>query len=148
MHTPLDALCLMDGELETQITEIHSRWNSGHYLRLFTDNREPTPEDLYETFTEPTLTGYGFVDTSDEWTTPARDEAGVWSMQTEIYTFTATDELEEAQLVYGGFIEEAGVVKAAGTFETPFSWDSEHPLRVRVIYSQFAAPVFELLISE
>lgn len=148
MPTLLDALCVSDDELHTQIDEAHSRWNASHNLRLFTNDVIPTPEDEYADYTEPTLTGYAAVDTTGEWTTPARDEPGVWSMQTEIYTFLATDDEEEPETVYGGWIETGGEFVAAGRFAEPFEWDHSQPLRIRVIYSQFAAPVFEALLEE
>jgi len=147
-----DTLWVMDGELETQLTDVRTRLNgAGAELRLFTDSDfdpdDPTnAEAVVADFTEPTLDGYEEVDLEDKWTEPARDEAGVWSMQTEIFTFTV-DEAEEGTVdVYGVWIKLSTDVLLFALFDAPVTWEEGVPLRVRVVYTQYAALAFKVIV--
>lgn len=142
----------MDGELEAQLTDVMSRFNgAAATLRLFTDadvdpEDEANPEKTAADFTEPALTGYAAVSLDGLWTAPARDEAGIWSSQTEIVTF-ATDPAEAGNVdVYGVMIHVATTLVAFALFDAPVNWSQAAPLRIRVVYSQYAALTFKAIV--
>lgn len=148
-----DRLWVCDPEIEDQIINVMTRLNgAGAELRLFTDSDfttdDPTnPEAVTGDFTEPTLDGYAAADLEDVWTTPARDEAGVWSSQTEIITFTVDPAEVDSELVYGINIVLSGETKVWALFPSPIEWEDGVPIRVRVVYVQYAALSFKIIVE-
>lgn len=147
-----DTIWLTDPEIETQLTAVQARYNAaGAELGLFTDTDvDPVgslnPELVLGDFIEPVLTGYARVDLEGTWTAPARDEAGVWSIQTEIFTI-AVDPAETGNVdVYGVILILGGDLVAFGLFDAPFNWSDGVPIRVRVVYTQYAALEFRLIV--
>lgn len=145
-----DSLMVMDGELSDQIDNVRTRFNaSGVELHLFTDDVDPTPEDVPGDYTSPVFTGYAAIDLEDEWTEPARDLPGVWSMQTPIYTFEITDSGDSPETIQGIRIESGGNLLAAGRLPAEFELSyGGSPLRIRVVYTQYAALVLVQLAGE
>jgi len=150
MPTPKNQM-LSDPEIERQIVEARDRYNAGAVLRLFVSG-SPDPEMVLGDFTEASYPGYAEVDTTGDWTVPARDEAGVWSCQTEVYAFPV-DEGEEGDLIHGYLLEIAGEVLLAELFTDeagdplPVQLSDEgQPFRLRVIYTQSTVPILKALI--
>lgn len=85
-----DTLMVMDDELQTQLTDVRSRLNDNFVnLRLFTEDEDPTPtKQAREDYSEPVWGDYEEVSLAGEWTTPTRDQAGVWVMTTDVYEFS------------------------------------------------------------
>lgn len=144
-----DTLQVMDGELSDQIDGVHGRLNGGTTtLKLFTNDRDPDPEDETTDYTEATFDGYAAVDTTGEWSTPARESAGVWYTQTEIYTFEVTDlggvDTEE---IHGVYLVLSGAVVLAGRLPAPVTLSlGGAPLRIRVVYKQYAGLVLATIV--
>lgn len=142
-----DNLWVMDPELEDQLTDVLTRINgSGATLRLFENDLTPDPETVLGDLTAPTLDGYADVDLEGDWTSPARDEAGVWSSQTEIHTFTVDPAEEGSTTIYGVGIFVGTELKLAGRFDSPQTWEDGSPLRVRIVYVQYAALTFKAIV--
>lgn len=143
------SLMVTDPELLDQIEDVLSRFDGPDAeLGLFISDTELLPETVVEDLEEPSLDGYARKDLEDMWTAAARDEPGVWSAQTEIFTFEVDEAEEDGEDVYGAFILIAGELRAAGRFLEPFTWEVGSPLRLRVIYTQYAALVLQVLTLE
>lgn len=133
-----------DAELSRQLTELHTLLDAGSNLRLFTDNFTPGPETVFGDFTEPSGSWYAAVDLTDEWTDPARDEAGIWSIQTEIYTWANLVDADET--IKGLWVEKGGELKFSAKFATPVTLTAGGAtLRRRVVYVQYAGLVLAAL---
>lgn len=133
-----DLLQVMDRELERQIEEVHTRIDSGSTLILFTDDRQPEPDDVLGDYTEPVYAEYSSVDLTGQWTPPARDEAGVWTTQTEIYTFLPPTSGDPVT-VYGWCVVYDDEPNWALKLETPVVLSvGGDPYRLRVYYSQYS----------
>lgn len=132
-------LITMDMELERLLTSTRTYLNSGSELRLFIDDLTPAADDAIDDYTEPTFTGYALVDLLDGFTEPVKDSVGVWSMETEIFTYEITEALEEVEL-FGYFITKGGNLKYAERFPEPVSLEvGSQPLRLRLILRMIAA---------
>lgn len=136
-----ELLQVMDGELSDQITAVHTRLNADSDLGLFVNDFVPDPESEEADFTEPSFGEYARVALDGDWTTPARDVAGQWTTQTEIYEFqppTAGDPVT----VYGWFVVSGGGVVFAVRLETPVVLSvGGDPYPLRVFYSQYSGVV-------
>jgi hypothetical protein len=142
-----DNAMVTDTELAEQLGEVRVRVNVADvWLELFTDDHEPHPEDEFLDFTLPTLDGYAAVELDGEWAAVARDEAGVWSMQTEIYEFEVDAEEEDSELVYGFFVHIDGDVRYITRFDEPIEWSVMQKIRIRVVWTQYAALVLKALV--
>jgi hypothetical protein len=148
-----DQIWVTDVELETQMGQIRTRFNgSGSTLHVFTDNDftadDPTsPEVVPADFTELTVDGYSAIDLEDTWTAAARDEAGVWSMQTEIFTITVTAESEDTEDAYGIWVQLSTDVLIWALFDAPQTVADGQPLRVRLVYTQYAVLSAKIIIE-
>lgn len=133
-------LMVMDGELSSQIANVYTRFNSwGTMLDLYTNDFAPDPEAVTGDFTVPTFTGYAAVALLDVLTDPARDEKGVWSFQSEIFTFEITESDEGPVTIHGARINAFGTTIAAGRLVTPKELTyGGTPLRLRLVYTQYA----------
>lgn len=140
-----DTIMISDSELSRQITELHTLLDAGSTLRLFTDDADPDPETAFGDLTEPTGDWYEPVDLAGEWTSPARDEMGIWSTQTEIYTFANAADPDET--ITGLWVEKDGVLILSVKFATPVTLVAAGAtLRRRVVYLQYAGLVLAQLV--
>ena len=136
-----ELLQVMDRELEVQINAVHTRINAESELILFTNNRQPEPDDVAGDYTQPVYAEYSPVDLTGEWTTPARDEAVVWTTQTEIYSFDPPTSGGDVT-IYGFAVFKDDDPIWALLLETPVVLTvGGDPYRLRVYYSQYSGLV-------
>lgn len=109
---------VMDGVLQAQTSALQASWTAGSTLRLFTDDRDPTPEDETTDFTEPVHSEYAEVDLTGKWSSPFRDMPGVWNTHTETVSFLAPTS-GSAVTVHGYFVVKDGDVLIASRFASP-----------------------------
>jgi len=143
---------VMDDELESQINQVRTRLNTVDVnLRLFTEDEDPIPTKQDRTdYSEPVYEGYAAVSLVGEWTVPTRDQAGVWVTSTNVYEFEI-DEGEggedDEETIQGLFVEKDDRVIAAGRLPVPVTLiPGGDPLRVRVVYVQYAALVYATIV--
>jgi len=147
-----DTLMVMDDELQAQITQVRARVNTIDVnLRLFTEDEDPTPDKQDRTdYSEPVFEDYAAVSLTGEWTTPARDQAGVWVMTTDVYEFeieAGEGGEDDDETIHGIFIEKDDRVICAGRLPVPVNLlVGGDPLRVRVVYVQYAALVYAQIV--
>lgn len=136
-----ERLQVMDPELEVQITAVHARINAESELILWTNDFTPTPEDSIGDYTQPVHGEYASIDLTGEWTTPARDEAGVWTTQTEIYAFGPPTSGGDIT-IYGWSVLIDGDPVWSMRLDSPVTLvESGDPFRLRVYYSQYSGAV-------
>lgn len=105
----------------TILDQLIAGWNGGEIprLKLFTNNYTPIATSVAGDFTEPTVTGYGYIDL-DSWAAALTDPDGVAYTLHPSVTFSGST---GPVTVYGYFVtDDAGVLLWAVRFDASVSY--------------------------
>ena len=93
--------------------------NSGHTLRLFSNDYTPLSQDSLGSFAEATFTGYAAVGLSAAFAAPVKVQDGEYQISTTFYVFTCTG--GSTTMCYGAYITAGSDWKFAIRFDTPIT---------------------------
>lgn len=133
-----ELLRINDRELLLKITEVHTRLDDDSDLGVYLTGFTPASDDDLADYTEPAHGEYARVTLDGLWTTPARDEAGVYSTQTEYVEFQPPTAGGD-QVVAGWFLVHDGEVHYAAPLDEEFTLTiGGAPLRLRIVLSEYS----------
>ena len=136
-----ELLQVSDDQLEVEITAVFDDVQAGSELRLYVNDFQALPDSSIGEFTEASYDTYEDSDLTDTWQGPLRDEAGVWTIQTEIEEF-APPTSGGPFTIYGWYVTKGGGWLWAVKLETPVVLSvGGDPYRLRVFRSQYSGIV-------
>lgn len=79
-----------DQLIQARADDLRTLLNSGHHLRLFSNNLALTPDTALADFTEATYGGYAPVDLAGQFSAISKVQPGEWQFSAGPYSFART----------------------------------------------------------
>jgi hypothetical protein len=116
--------------LSDRADSLRTLLNSGHFLRLFSNNFTPVPQSSLGSFTEAAFTGYAAASLSADFAVPTKVQDGEYQIASTFHTFNCTS--GSSSMAYGAYITAGSDWKFAILFDTPITVTSGFSFAVQM----------------
>lgn len=126
MPTPVTS----DTLLQARAEELRTLLNSGHLLRLFSNDLTPAPDTPRSAYVEATFGGYEAKPLAGQWSSVVMAQPGLWEFQAGPFEWARDG--GSGGTVYGWYIDGGDDVPFAQRFANPVSMEPKTILRLLV----------------
>jgi len=125
--------------LNERAINLRTFFDSGHALRLFSNDFKPGPKEAIDAFAECTFPGYARVNMATKWKAVFKVIDGEFQFSSQDITFTPTGASNEN--AYGWYLVGDGKVKLSCRLPFPALMTIGRPLTVRLDVIVWAAVI-------